>query len=55
MNSHGLNKIKVKNEYPLLSIDELLDCVQGAQVFSKIHLSSGYNQSKIADEDAGRA
>ena len=41
----------MKIRYPLPRIDELLNRVQGAQVFSKIDLRSGYHQIKIADED----
>ena len=37
-----LNKMKVKNKYPLPRIDDLFDELQGAGVFSKIDLRSGY-------------
>ena len=47
----GINKITVKNNYPLPKIDELLDRLHGAKVFSKLDLSSGYYQVKIAEED----
>ena len=46
-----LNKVNVKNKYPLPRIDELLDQLQGATVFSKIHLRSGYHQLRIQDKD----
>ena len=39
------------NKYPLPRIDDLFDQLQGAQVFSKIDLRSGYHQLKIAKED----
>ena len=42
-----LNKVTVKNKYPLPCIDDLFDQLQGACVFSKIDLRSGYHQLKI--------
>jgi hypothetical protein len=47
----ALNKITIKNKYPLPRVDELFDRLRGAQYFSKIDLRSGYHQVKIADED----
>ena len=38
-----LNKVTVKNKYPLSRIDDLFDQLQGAQFFSKIDLRSGYH------------
>ncbi|KAA0037901.1 pol protein [Cucumis melo var. makuwa] len=46
-----LNKVTVKNKYPLPRIDDLFDQLQGATVFSKIDLRSGYHQLRIKDED----
>ncbi|KAL0546036.1 hypothetical protein IC582_015941 [Cucumis melo] len=46
-----LNKVTVKNHYPLPKIDDLFDQLQGAIVFSKIDLRSGYHQLKIRDSD----
>ncbi|KAL0544053.1 hypothetical protein IC582_019164 [Cucumis melo] len=46
-----LNKVTVKNKYPLPRIDDLYDQLQGATVFSKIDLRSGYHQLRIKDED----
>ncbi|KAL0561647.1 hypothetical protein IC582_002087 [Cucumis melo] len=46
-----LNKVTVKNRYPLPRIDDLFDQLQGATVFSKIHLRSGYHQLRIKDGD----
>ena len=46
-----LNQVTVKNKYPLPRIDDLFDQLQGAQVFSKIDLRSGYHQLKIARDD----
>ena len=46
-----LNKVTIKNKYPLPRIDDLFDQLQGASVFSKIDLRSGYHQLKIKVED----
>ncbi|KAL0551923.1 hypothetical protein IC582_011016 [Cucumis melo] len=46
-----LNKVTVKNRYPLPRIDDLFDQLQGATVFSKIDLRSGYHQLRIKDKD----
>ncbi|KAL4037874.1 hypothetical protein IC575_001475 [Cucumis melo] len=46
-----LNKVTVKNRYPLPRIDDLFDQLQGATVFSKIDLPSGYHQLRIKDGD----
>ena len=46
-----LNRVTVRNKYPLPHIDDLFDQLQGAQVFSKIDLHSGYHQLKIKSED----
>ncbi|GJV10246.1 putative reverse transcriptase domain-containing protein [Tanacetum coccineum] len=46
-----LNKLTVKNRYPLLRIDDLFDQLQGSSVYSKIDLRSGYHQLRIREED----
>ena len=46
-----LNKMSVKNKYPLPRIDDLFDQLKGASVFSKIDLRSGYHQLRIKDVD----
>ncbi|KAA0067940.1 pol protein [Cucumis melo var. makuwa] len=46
-----LNKVTVKNRYLLPRIDDLFDQLQGATVFSKIDLRSGYHQLRIRDSD----
>ena len=46
-----LNKLTVKNKYPLPRIDDLFDQLQGKTVFSKIDLRSGYHQLRIREED----
>eukprot|EP00253_Pinus_taeda_P006325 PITA_06325 len=49
-----LNKLTIKNKYPLPRIDELFDQVKGATMFSKIDLHSGYHQIRIKDEDIAK-
>lgn len=46
-----LNKLTIKNRYPLPRIDDLFDQLQGSTCFSKIDLRSGYHQLRIQDED----
>ncbi|GKC27798.1 putative reverse transcriptase domain-containing protein [Tanacetum coccineum] len=46
-----LNKLTIKNCYPLLRIDDLFDQLQGSNVYSKIDLRSGYHQFHIKEED----
>ncbi|GJY26937.1 putative reverse transcriptase domain-containing protein [Tanacetum coccineum] len=46
-----LNKLTVKNRYPLPRIDDLFDKLQGSSVYSKIELRSGYHQLRVRDED----
>jgi hypothetical protein len=46
-----LNKITIKNRYPLRKIDDLFDQLQGSSVYSKIDLRSGYHQLRVREED----
>ncbi|GKF02540.1 putative reverse transcriptase domain-containing protein, partial [Tanacetum coccineum] len=46
-----LNKLTVKNRYPLLRIDDLFDQLQGSRVYSKIDLRSGYHQLRVREEE----
>ncbi|GJS62377.1 putative reverse transcriptase domain-containing protein [Tanacetum coccineum] len=46
-----LNKLTVKNRYPLLRIDDLFDQLQGSSVYSKIDLRLGYHQLRVHEED----
>nr|GEX50288.1 putative reverse transcriptase domain-containing protein [Tanacetum cinerariifolium] len=51
INYRKLNKLTVKNRYPLPRIDDLFDQLQGSSVYSKIDLRSGYYQLRVRDED----
>jgi hypothetical protein len=47
----ALNKITVKNKYPMPRIDDALDELQGATMFTSLDLTSGYHQLRISAED----
>ncbi|GJY39172.1 hypothetical protein Tco_0425536 [Tanacetum coccineum] len=46
-----LNKLTVKNRYPLPRIDDLFDQLQGSRVYFKIEMRSGYHQLRVREED----
>ena len=46
-----LNKVMIKNRYPLPRIDDLFDQLRGARVYSKIDLRTGYHQLRARDTD----
>nr|GEZ03649.1 putative reverse transcriptase domain-containing protein [Tanacetum cinerariifolium] len=46
-----LNKLTIKNRYPLPRIDDLFNQLQGSSVYSKIDLRSGYHQLRVREED----
>ncbi|GKA95606.1 putative reverse transcriptase domain-containing protein [Tanacetum coccineum] len=46
-----LNKLTVKNRYPLPRIDDLFDQLQGSSIYSKIGLRFGYYQLRVREED----
>nr|GEY77403.1 reverse transcriptase domain-containing protein [Tanacetum cinerariifolium] len=48
---HELNKLTVKNRYPLPRIDDLFDQLQGSSIYSKIDLRSGYHQLRVREQD----
>ena len=47
----ALNKVSVKNKYPLPRIDELIDSLKGATFFTKFDLNSSYHQVSIESTD----
>ncbi|GKD18569.1 retrotransposon protein, putative, ty3-gypsy subclass [Tanacetum coccineum] len=49
-----LNRITVRNKYPLPRIDNLFDQLQGAKFFSKIDLRSGYHQLRVKEQDVSK-
>nr|GEZ79330.1 putative reverse transcriptase domain-containing protein [Tanacetum cinerariifolium] len=53
-NYRELNKLTVKNCYPLLRIDDLFDQLQASSVYSKIDLRSGYHQLRVREEDISK-
>ena len=51
VDNRQLNKVIVKNRYPIPRIDNLMDQLRGAAVFSKIDLKSGYHQIRVKEAD----
>ena len=46
-----LNRVTIKNRYPLARIDDLFDQLRGARVYSKIDLCTGYHQLRVREID----
>ena len=51
MNYRQLNRVTIKNKYPLPRIDDFFDQLRGAQVYSKIDLCIGYHQLRVREAD----
>jgi hypothetical protein len=51
MDYRKLNEVTIKNKYPLPKIEDLFDQLNGAKVFSKIDLCTGYHQLKVRESD----
>ncbi|GKE41653.1 putative reverse transcriptase domain-containing protein, partial [Tanacetum coccineum] len=54
INYKELNKLTIKNHYPLFRIDDLFDQLQGSQYFAKIDLRSGYYQLRVHGDDISK-
>ena len=50
----ALNKLLIKNKFPLPCIDDIFNQLKGVTIFSKIDLDSAYHQVQIAPEDRSK-
>ena len=49
-----MNRVNIKNRYPLSRIDDLFDQLKGAQVYSKIDLCTSYHQLRVREADISK-
>jgi hypothetical protein len=54
VNYKGLNKLTIRNSYPLPRSDDLIDRLQSARYFTKIDLRTGYHQIRVSEEDVSK-